>query len=153
MPIRPLSVCGLCLHLTVVAVTAAVAVPALTPPAMAEGNLASRPVDLDDLVLDSAALTFSQTEYQLTTGQFYRLRITADGDEEFALLFPELVRNAWIDQVVVGDLEVKAHGLYSLEFDGEGTFVITFIPIRPGRFEFWVNGYRDRGMLGAFVVN
>ncbi len=121
--------------------------------ASAEGNLASQPVDLPDLVLESAALKLSQTEYQLETGVYYRLNITADGEEEFAVLFPELVRNAWFNQIVVNDLEVKAHGLYSLEFDAAGTFTITFVPIRPGRYDFWVDGYETRGMAGAFVVN
>jgi len=121
--------------------------------ASAEGNLASQPVDLPDLVLESATLKLSQTEYQLETGVYYRLNITADGEEEFAVLFPELVRNAWFNQIVVNDLEVKAHGLYSLEFDAAGTFTITFVPIRPGRYDFWVDGYEARGMAGAFVVN
>jgi hypothetical protein len=121
-------------------------------PAHAEGNLASKPTDLPDLVLNSN-LTLSQSEYVLETGKYYRINITADGEEEFAWMSPELFRNVWVDQIVVNDLEVKSFGTYSLEFDDAGTFTMTFVPIRPGRFDFWVDGYENRGMKGAFMVN
>ncbi len=119
---------------------------------LAEGNLASKPVDLPDLML-GGDLSMSQTEYVLETGKYYRINITSDGQEEFAWMAPELFRNSWVNQIVVNDLEVKAYGVYSLEFDAEGTFELTFVPIRPGRYDFWVDGYEGRGMLGAFVVN
>lgn len=131
---------------------AALALIASSFPLLAEGNLASKPIDLPDLML-SGDLTMSQTEYQLETGKYYRINISSDGQEEFAWMAPELFRNSWLNQIVVNDLEVKAYGVYSLEFDAEGTFEMTFVPIRPGRYEFWVDGYEGRGMLGAFVVN
>lgn len=131
---------------------AALALMASSFPLLAEGNLASKPVDLPDLML-SGDLSMSQTEYQLETGKYYRINISSDGQEEFAWMAPELFRNSWLNQIVVNDLEVKAYGVYSLEFDAEGTFEMTFVPIRPGRYEFWVDGYEGRGMLGAFVVN
>lgn len=131
---------------------AALALMASSLPLLAEGNLASKPVDLPDLML-AGDLSMSQTEYQLETGKYYRINISSDGQEEFAWMAPELFRNSWVNQIVVNDLEVKAYGVYSLEFDAEGTFEMTFVPIRPGRYEFWVDGYEGRGMLGAFVVN
>ena len=131
---------------------AALALIASSFPLLAEGNLASKPVDLPDLLL-GGDLSMSQTEYVLETGQYYRINITSDGQEEFAWMAPELFRNSWVNQIVVNDLEVKAYGVYSLEFDAEGTFELTFVPIRPGRYDFWVDGYEGRGMLGAFVVN
>lgn len=121
-------------------------------PALAEGNLASKPVDLPELAL-TGDLKMSQTEYQLETGKYYRINITSDGQEEFAWMAPELFRNAWVNQVVVNDLEVKAADIYSLEFDAAGTFELTFVPIRPGRYDFFVDGYEAQGMIGAFVVN
>lgn len=121
------------------------------PAARAEGNLAADPEDLPDLIL-TGDLKVSQTEYNLRTGRYYRLKISADGEEEFAWMAPELFRNSWIDQVVVDDLEFKGT-IYSLEFDDEGTFILTFVPIRPGRYEFWVPGYENRGMAGAFNVD
>ena len=122
------------------------------PLAHAEGNLAAQPIDLPQLML-KGDLSMSQTEYVLETGKFYRIEISSDGPEEFAWMSPDLFRNAWVNQIVVNELEVKAYGVYSLEFDAEGTFEMTFVPIRPGRFDFWVDGYEGRGMLGAFVVN
>ena len=120
--------------------------------AAAEGNLASKPVDLPELML-SGDLSMSQTDYVLETGKYYRIKISSDGQEEFAWMSPELFRNSWLNQIVVNDLEVKSYGVYSLEFDAAGTFEMTFVPIRPGRYEFWVDGYETRGMLGAFMVN
>lgn len=130
----------------------AVAVALMAAPAVAEGNLASKPVDLPELAL-SGDLKMSQTEYQLETGKYYRINVTSDGQEEFAWMAPELFRNAWVNQVVVNDLEVKAADIYSLEFDAAGTFELTFVPIRPGRYDFYVDGYQAQGMIGAFVVN
>ncbi len=54
---------------------------------------------------------------------------------------------------MVNELEVKTFGIYSLEFDDAGTFTLTLGPIRPGRYDFWVDGYAERGMKGAFVVD
>jgi uncharacterized cupredoxin-like copper-binding protein len=117
----------------------------------ADGNLASNPENLPELKL-SGDLTVSETEYHLKTGRYYRLDISSDGEEEFAWVSPELFRNSWVDQVVVDDLEFKGT-IYSLEFDGAGTFELTFVPLRPGRYEFWVPGYEGRGMKGAFNVD
>lgn len=119
--------------------------------AQAEGNLASNPEDLPELML-TGDLKISQTEYNLKTGKYYRLKITADGEEEFAWMAPELFRNAWVNQVVVNDLEFKGE-IYSLEFDAAGTFELTFVPIRPGRYEFYVPGFENKGMAGAFNVD
>jgi hypothetical protein len=121
-------------------------------PLFADGNLASRPIDLPDLVLNND-LSLSQAEYTLETGKMYRIHILSDGEEQFEFLAPELFRNVWLDQIVIDGLKVKSYGIYSLEFDDEGTFEMTFVPIRPGRYDFWVDGYENRGMKGAFMVN
>ena len=31
--------------------------------------------------------------------------------------------------------------------------IIWFVPIRPGEYKFWADGYEDRGLAGTFVVN
>ena len=98
----------------------------------AEGNLASRATRLPEMLIDSAALTLSETEFQVETGKYYRWRITHDGGEEFQILAPDLFRNSWINQVVINDLEVQPNGLYAIEFDDEGTIDVWFVPIRPG---------------------
>jgi len=131
---------------------AAFAVMALAGQAQAEGNLASNAERLPDLSINSEDLTFSQTTFELETGKYYRLRLVHDGGEEMAVVAPELFRNSWINQVVINDLEVTPYGLYSVEFDDEGTVDVWFVPIRPGEYKFWADGYEDRGLTGTFVV-
>jgi hypothetical protein len=131
----------------------AMALTCLSGPLLAEGNLASAPERLEPLVLDGEAWSMAPLTYKLETGKYYRWEIRSDGLEEFAVLAPELWRNSWIDQVVINDLEVKPMGLYSVEFDDEGTIEIWFVPIRPGQYDFWVDGFEVRGMLGHFEVN
>ena len=130
---------------------AGVAVLAAVAPAHAEGNLASRATELE-LNINTVDLTFSQTEFQLETGKYYILHVTSDGAEEIQVVAPELWRNSWINQVVVNDLETTPYGLYSIEFDDEGTFSIGFVPIRPGEYDIYVPGYENRGLTGKFVV-
>ena len=123
-----------------------------TGQAGAEGNLAKRAERLEALKLD-AAEGFSIKTYEVETGKFYRWRIESDGREEYKLMVPELMRNAWIDQVVIEDKEVKPMGgVYALEFDDEGEIDVFFILIRPGRYPFYVENLRSQGFEGHFVV-
>ncbi len=56
-------------------------------------------------------------------------------------------------QEVIEDREVKPFGgIYSLEFDAEGAIDVFFVPIRPGTYEFYVENYRQSGMLGTIEV-
>ena len=104
------------------------------------------------LEINTVDLKFSQDVWELETGKYYQLDITSDGNEEIAVVAPELFRNSWINQIVVNDLEVKSYGLYSVEFDDAGTFNISFVPIRPGEYEIYVPGYENRGLKGKFIV-
>ena len=123
-----------------------------TPEATAEGNLTRRAERLVELKID-AATGFSIKSYQLETGKYYRLRVISDGRDEYSFRFPRLSRNAWFDQIVIEDKEVKPYGgVYSLEFDDEGAIDVYFIPIRPGTYEFFVENYRESGMLGRFEI-
>ena len=122
-------------------------------PLWAEGNLAAAPERLEPLVLNGTDWTMAPLEYSLETGRYYHWAISSDGLEEFAVMVPELWRNAWIDQVVIDRREVKPIGLYSVEFDDEGTIEIWFVPIRPGQYDFWVDGFETRGMAGHITVN
>ena len=77
-------------------------------PALAEGNLASRPTGLE-LTLNSD-LTMTNSEYTLETGKYYRWDITmAAAGEELALAAPDLWRNSWINQVKINDLDMIAY--------------------------------------------
>ena len=118
--------------------------------AVAEGNLASRPTNLE--LIMNPDLSMSAHEYELETGQYYRWTIISNGGDEFLVRAPALWRNVWINQIKVGELEVKPFGLFGMEFDDEGEMSITFVPIRPGNYDFWVEGHRVRGMEGTFIV-
>ena len=132
---------------------ALLALAASASPVVAAGNLAAAGVKLPDLVINTKTNTFSQNEYDLETGKYYRLNITADdGADDLAIVMPELFRNAWFNQIVVDDLEIKAQDIYSLEFDGAGTFNVSFVVLRPGEYEFWSPGQEDKGLKGKFVV-
>lgn len=125
----------------------------LAPPeAAAQGDLTRRAIRLEVLEID-AAKGFSKKSYQLETGKYYRWRVVSDGRDAYSFRFPELSRNAWFDQVVIEDREVKPYGgVYSLEFDAEGEIDVYFVPIRPGTYEYFVENYRESGMLGAIEV-
>lgn len=124
---------------------------ALAGPVAAEGDPTQRATRLDPLALD-AADGFSITEYQVESGVYYRWRIVSDGLEEYKLLAPGLFRESWIDQVVIEDKEVKPFGLHAVEFDDEGEIDVWFIPIRPGTYEYYIEGLETQGFLGTFVV-
>lgn len=120
--------------------------------AAAKDNLASNPEDLPALDLHED-LTLSQTEYHLETGKAYRLAIKSDGGESFSLRAPDFFQQVWINGISVEGLTIKTTSLTELEFEDDGGEAeILFVPIRPGNFEFWVEGYQTRGMAGHFVV-
>jgi hypothetical protein len=134
--------------------TAALAAAILIPSqAFAEGNLASNGTNLPDLTVSAAENSYSQTEYDLETGKYYRLNIICDETADDTIwMAPEFFRNVWINQIVINDLEVKPLGVYSLECDSAGTFNISFVPLRPGEYDFYNPGNEERGMKGKFVV-
>jgi hypothetical protein len=41
-------------------------------------------------------------------------------------------RNIWVNEIVINDIEIRPMGVSSLEFDDEGTALISFIAITPG---------------------
>lgn len=108
------------------------------------------PLKLD---IDTAKLEFSQTEFALETGKAYRLDVTSDGIEELGVMMPDLLRNSWVNQLVIDDLEVKVNGAFSsIEFDDEGTIAVGFVPLRPGNYAFYAPGFEKAGLTGTFVV-
>jgi hypothetical protein len=121
-------------------------------PVLAAGNLAIRAERLEELKLD-AVEGFSVKSYRIETGKFYRWRITSDGREEYKLLAPELMRNVWIDQIVIEDKEIKPlGGIHALEFDDEGSIDVYFLVVRPGRYPYFIENLRSQGFEGEFLV-
>ena len=125
---------------------------ALSHAGVAKDNLASDPVNLPELDLRED-LTLSQTEYRVETGKAYRLVIKSEGGESFAFRAPDFFQQVWINGVAVDGLTIGTTSITELAFEDDGgEATILFVPIRPGKFDFWVEGYQTRGMAGDFVV-
>ena len=136
----------------------AVATPGLlVRPSFAKGNLAHDPTKLPELKIDTVNLKYSQTSYTLETGKFDWWKVSSDGQEEdIGLAAPELFENSWIDQITSGDdnqLEVHAQAMDRIEFDDAGSMTISFIPIRPGQYDFYTPGFENKGLKGTVLVN
>lgn len=135
----------------VVSLVALSFVTLLGAPAIAAGNLAAGGDELE-LKIDTTDLKFSQNEFDLETGTYYRLTISSDGANSISFVAPDLWRNAWINGVSIDDVEVQASGITAIAFDDEGSAEIAFVPVRPGEYEFYAPGYENRGLKGKFVV-
>lgn len=120
-------------------VALAVALPA---PALAQSaGLLSREnrVTLPPLTL-SAGVPVGEGPLMLTSGTYYILEITADGSQELALEGAGFFRAVWVNEIVINDIEIRPLGVDSLEFDDEGTVEMSFIAIKPGRYELRIPG-------------
>ena len=118
-------------------------------PAMAE-NLLTKATDLPALEL-SAGKAFPTETMELEAGKYYRWPIRSDGTTEAAVAAPEFFRFIWINEVVINEIEVRPLGLDSIEFDDEGEAVISFVPIRPGEFEYFMPNSGD-AYRGKIIV-
>lgn len=116
-------------------------------PAHADGYLATKPIELETLVLGTNPIGFdvSVKEYELRTGQAYSLEIVSSGFQEYAIVAPEFFDFIWLRKVEAGGMEIKANSIYELEFEGEATAEIFFVPIRPGTYEMYARGLKEKG--------
>ena len=76
----------------------------------------------------------------LESGAYYEMMITADGSAELAIEGPGFLRAIWIDEIVINKIEVRPMAIDSMEFDAAGEAEISFIPIKPGRYELRIRG-------------
>ena len=130
------------------------AVIALGQGAAAKGYLATRAVELPDLVIGTDDLGFavSQKEYKLETGKAYSLKIISTGRHEYAMVAPEFFDFIWLRKVEAGGMEIKANSIYELEFENEAEAEIFFVPIKPGRYQMSARGLEQRGVVITFIV-
>lgn len=117
---------------------------ATAAPAQVGGNLAQfPPVDIALDIHENAEgkPELSTTQISLTTGEYYRLNVTSDGETDWRFEAPELLSNAHLRVMTVNDgIEVQLQGLMfrAFEFDEPGKVSFSFVPIRPGNYEFTI---------------
>ncbi len=124
-------------------------------PAPAQSQTPSRASKkLPELVLgkDGDAFAVNQKDFELIAGQGYRWPISSNGNLEYKFR-TTLFRNVWMNQIVINDLEVHMDGGPAwLEFDAKGTMMVQFSTVRPGEYEWWVEGLEDKGMKGKIII-
>jgi hypothetical protein len=122
--------------------------------AHAEGYLATDIQKLPDLVFgsDQAGLGVSNSDYQLTTGKAYQLTIISTGKREYAIRADDFFNFIWLRKVEVGDVEIKANGIYEIEMEREGKATLIFVPIRPGKYRIYARGLEGKGAVSFITV-
>lgn len=91
-------------------------------------------------------------EYTLKSGGYYRIEIVADGSQELALSGGDFFRAIWINEIVIGDTEIRPMGIHSLEFDSDGTAVLSFVAVLPGRYTLSVPGSSGDSLQAVFNI-
>lgn len=130
---------------------AAAAMLAASAGSAAAANLLVSGTDLPPLKL-SAGQHFPTEPIELEAGKYYRWTIQSDGSSEMAIAAPDFFRFIWINEVVINDIEVRPLGLDSIEFDDAGEATISFVPIRPGTFEYFMPNAPSDAYRGKIVV-
>jgi hypothetical protein len=120
----------------------------------AEGYLATSIQKLPDLVFgsDDKGFAVSTPSYQLTTGTAYQLTIVSTGKREYAIRADDFFNFIWLRKVEVGDVEIKANGLYEIEMEREGKATLVFVPIRPGKYRIYAKGLDANGAVSHITV-
>ena len=111
------------------------------------GNLAQYPPEGKELTITTAPdgmPVLQPVELSLDSGQYYRLKIHSpdvQGDlTGWRIEMAELLNNAHLRLVTVGDIEIHLQGLSfnAIECDAAGSASISFVPIKPGTYPLYV---------------
>lgn len=126
----------------------------LATPALAAGNLGSKPTALPELVLGTGDTGFgvSQADYEMETGKSYSLKIKSTGAQECAWVAEGFFARVWLRKVEAGGLEIKGPYLTELEFETAAEAEIFVVPIVPGEYVWACEGLADKGLTGKFIV-
>ena len=115
---------------------------AAEPRAQVGGNLAAfPPVDLRLAITTTpSGPVVTPAEFELVTGEYYRLNVTSQGDPDWRLELPDLLQNSHLRVLTIAGIEVHLQGMVfrAIEFDQAGTAAFAFVPIRPGTYRFTV---------------
>ena len=111
------------------------------------GNLAQYPPMPKQLTITTSkdgSPIIEPSIIELDSGNYYRLTVSCPDVEEdlsgWRLEMPRLLDNAHLRLVSVGDMEIHLQGLSfnAIECDEIGSVTISFVPIKPGSYEFYV---------------
>ncbi|MDC2963453.1 hypothetical protein OA067_00960 [Gammaproteobacteria bacterium] len=112
-----------------------------------DGNLAQYPPLSKDIFVRTAEdgmPKLEPIEIQLQTAKYYRLTIhcpdVKDDISGWRIEMPGLLRNSHLRLVTVGDIEIHLQGMSfnAIECDEVGSANVSFVPIKPGRYELYV---------------
>ena len=121
--------------------------------AIAKGDLAIRAKKLElKLGSEKSDYDMSQKVFEMETGQAYRLEISSMGFKEYEIEAEDFFRNIWVRSVEIEGIELDVPFINEIELEREGEVEIKFVPIRPGEYEFEIEGLQSKGMVGKFVV-
>jgi len=88
----------------------------------------------------------------METGKAYRLEISSMGFKEYEIEAEDFFRNIWVRGIEVEGIEIDTPVINEIELEREGEIEIKFVPIRPGDYEFEIEGLQSKGMTGLFKV-
>ena len=143
------SFCALSLSLSVVTTAADVAGASAMARTGAEslGNLAQYPPEKRLLTISTSETgqpILTPQSLELNSGRYYRLTIDCPdvkGDlSGWRVEIPQLLNNAHLRLVAVGDIEIHLQGLSfnAIECDEIGAASVSFVPIKPGNYPLYV---------------
>ena len=118
-----------------------------------KGDLAIRAKKLElKLGSDKSDYEMSQKIFEMETGKAYRLEISSMGFKEYEIEAEDFFRNIWVRSIEIEGIELDTPVINEIEFEREGEIEIKFVPIRPGDYEFEIEGLQSKGMVGKFIV-
>ncbi len=82
----------------------------------------------------------AEAPLKLQSGGYYKLDIVADGSAELAISGADFFRAVWVNEIVINSIEIRPLGVDSIEFDKAGTVTMSFIALKPGRYEIKIPG-------------
>jgi len=131
------------LILTFLMLSIAVSPYMLSAKAESLGNLAKFPPIRKTLTVSTSAdgmPRLAPLEMRLLSGRYYRLSINCPDVQSdlrgWRIEMPELLNNAHLRLVTIGDIEIHLQGLSfnAIECDEIGSADVSFVPIRPGQY-------------------
>ena len=120
---------------------------------LGKGDLAIRAKKLElKLGSEKSDYEMSQKIFEMETGKAYRLEISSMGFKEYEIEAEDFFRNIWVRGIEIEGIEIDTPVINEIELEREGEIEIKFVPIRPGDYEFEIEGLQSKGMKGLFKV-